>query len=88
MINVTIHPSIRKRKKKHHQALQLKRMKGSCYHNGQHRTSNGHFRSDIEKDEESQQMYGWGSQNFPVATRYFIVTGFQWLFLRYNFASL
>jgi hypothetical protein len=63
-------------------------MKGSCYHNGQHRTSNGRFRSDIDKDEESQQMYGWGSQNFLVATPYFIVTGFQWVFLRYDFAGL
>jgi hypothetical protein len=88
-MNVTIHPSVKKEKKIHHQALQLKRMKRSCYHNGQHRTSNGYFRSDIEKDEESQQMYGWGSHNFlVVATRYFIVIGFQWVFLRYNFASL
>jgi hypothetical protein len=63
-------------------------MKGIFYQNGQPLTSNGHFRSNIEKDEESQQMYGWGSQNLLVATRYFIVIGFQWVFLRYNFAGL
>ena len=48
----------------------------SRYYNGQHLTSNGHFRSDIEKDEESQQMYGWGSQNIFVATRVFVAADF------------
>ena len=63
-------------------------MKGSRYPNGQDRTSNAHFRSDIEKDEESQQMNGWGSQNLLVATRIVIITGFQWVFLWYDFAAL
>ena len=63
-------------------------MEGNRYHSCQHSTSNGHFRSYIEKDEESQQMYGWGSQNLLVATRISIAAGFQWVFLRYEFAGL
>ena len=62
--------------------------KESRYYNGQHRTSNGHFRSNIEKDEESQQMYGWGSQNRFVATSIFIAACFQWVFFQDYFARL
>ena len=61
-------------------------MKGSRYHNGQHRTSHGHSHPEIEKDEESQQMYSWGSQNLSGAAHFFTAAG--WVFLRYDFAGL
>ena len=82
MMNVTIQPSILEQEKEKKSIINLHctRMKGSRV------TTHGQFHTEIKKDEESQQMYGRGSQNLFRAAHFFTAAG--WVFLRYGFSGL
>lgn len=64
----------------------MKRSDHWTYRNDERLTSYGYFHSDVDKDEDGQQMYGSSSHNFFERTRIFTVA--VWVFLRYDFASL
>ena len=76
MMNVTVHPNVKQKERNSSVRLHYTLMKElERDSDGRHRTSNGRFYSDIEKDEESQQMYGWICQNLFGPGRIFTVAG-------------